>query len=186
LNTIDNPDSVVNEVHEARSGNLYLSGPLPSMPGGRGIVRSRLVDGEYQEYESLGPEVNSPHSDWFPNHSPTIDPDERFVIFASTRPGGFSEQDLYISYRQPDDTWAPARNLGPEINFGDRSSWPQLSPDGQCLFFVSTVRTYRDIGERQYSYAEMKEVQESVLNGWSNIYWVDTSFVERLNQSGIE
>ena len=81
--TNDKRGSVVNEVHEARSGNLYLSGPLPSMPGGRGIVRSRLVDGILQGFESLGPNVNSPHSDRFPNHSPTIDPDEEFVIFMS-------------------------------------------------------------------------------------------------------
>ena len=131
LNTIDNPDTVVNEVHEARSGTLYFSGPLDSVPGGRGIVRSRLVDGKYQAYESLGPSVNSTHSDRYPNNSPTVDPSERFVIFASTRPGGFSAQDLYISFRQPDDTWGPAVNLGQEINgFGTRTSWPQLSPPG--------------------------------------------------------
>ncbi len=187
MGTKGEPDSVVNEVHEARSGNLYLSGPLPSMPGGRGIVRSRLTDGKLQRFESLGPDVNSPHSDRSPNHSPTIDPDEKFVIFASTRPGGFSEQDLYISYRRPDDTWSPAVNLGPQINaFGARSSWPQLSPDGRFLFFVSTIRTYRNIDERQYSYAEMRGIQESVMNGWGNIYWVNTSFVEKLRPLGLE
>lgn len=181
LNTLDNPGTVVNEVHEARSGTLYMSGPLPSMPGGRGIVRSRFKKGRYQEYESLGPDINLPHSDRFPNHSPTVDPDEEFVIFVSTRPGGYSEQDLYISYRQNDDTWGPAINLGTEINgFGTRSSWPQLSPDGKYLFFVSTVMSYQDIDERRYSYGEMEQIQRSEMNGWANIYWVDTSFVERL------
>jgi hypothetical protein len=24
----------------------------------------------------------------------------------------------------------------------------------------------------------MREIQESIMNGWSNIYWVDASFVE--------
>jgi hypothetical protein len=183
LNTIDNPGSVVNEVHEARSGNLYLSGPLDTLPGGRGIVRSRFVDGKYQEYESLGPTVNFPHNDPFPNHSPTVDPDERFVIFVSRRPGGFGEQDLYICYRQPDDSWGPAINLGQKINtIGAGNSWPQLSPDGKFLFFVSYIKPYNenDITEKKYSYAELKEIQESIMNGWGNIYWVDTSFVEKL------
>jgi hypothetical protein len=181
VNTIDNPESVVNEVHEARSGTLYMSGPLDTMPRGRGIVRSRLVQGEYQDYETLGPHVNSPHPAAFPNHSPTVDPDERFVVFASNRPGGFGEYDLYISYRLADGSWGPAKNLGPEINtVGISTSWPQLSPDGRFLFFVSSSRPLAGFGQREYTYEELKQVQLSVLNGWGNIYWVSTDFVDRL------
>jgi hypothetical protein len=181
LNTIDHPDTVVNEVHEARSGTLYFSGPLATLPGGRGIVRSRLKDGKYQDYESLGRHVNSPHSDRFPNHSPTVDPDERFVVFASNRPGGFGEYDLYVSFRQPDGTWGPAQNLGPEINtVGTSTSWPQLSPDGRFLFFVSSSRPLADFAEKDYSYVQLKQIQQSIMNGWGNIYWVSTSFVDEL------
>jgi hypothetical protein len=189
LNTIDNPGSEVNEVHEACSGNLYLTGPLDTMPQGRGIVRSRFVDGKYQEYESLGSNVNFPHKDPYPNHSPTVDPDERFVIFVSRRPGGYGTQDLYISYRQPDDTWGPAINLGPKINtIGTGNSWPQLSPDGKYLFFVGYTQPYNenDIKEKKYTYAELIEIQESIMNGWENIYWVNTSFVEKLKPTGNE
>jgi hypothetical protein len=178
LTTVEFPGVVVNEVHETRSGNLYFSGPLASMPGGRGIVRSRVLEGVFQPFESLGREINLPHSDWFPNHSPMIDPEERFLIFVSTRPGGFSEQDLYVSFRNPDNTWGSAMNLGPEINApGTRNSWPQLSPDGRFLFFVRTVRQG---GERPDSYAEMKAVQGGIMNGWGNIYWVDAKSVEAL------
>ena len=189
LTTIDNPGSYANEVHEARSGNLYLYGSLDIMPQGRGIVRSRFVDGKYQAYESLGPHVNFQHDDPYPNHSPTVDPDERFVIFVSTRPGGFGTNDLYISYRQPDDTWGPAINLGPKINtIGTANSWPQLSPDGKFLFFVSFNKPYdeKDIMEKKVTYAELIQVQESIMNGWGNIYWVSTRFVETLKPAGIE
>ena len=183
LNTIDNPGCVALEVHETRSGNLYLDGSLDTGPQGWSIVRSRFVDGKYQEYESLGPHVNFPYNDPFPNHSPTVDPDERFVIFASRRPGGFGVQDLYISYRQPDDTWGPAINLGPKINtIGEGNGFPQLSPDGKFLFFTSTIKPYNenDMYEKKYTYAELIEIQESIMNGWGNIYWVNTSFVEEL------
>lgn len=183
VNTVDNPGSVVNEVHEARSGSLYMSGPLELMPGGRGIVRSRLVNRKYQKFESLGPNVNSTHSDRFPNHSPTVDPDERFLIFASNRPGGFGEYDLYISYRQPDDSWGPAKNLGPQINtVGTSSSWPQLSPDGKFLFYVASSRPLAGFTPTDYTYRELKEIQQSVLNGWGNIYWVSTRFVDKLRE----
>jgi Tol biopolymer transport system component len=183
LNDSDKPGRHINEVHEARSGNLYLSGPLNTMPGGRGIVRSIFMDGKYQEYESLGPNVNFPHNDPYPNHSPTVNPDERFVIFVSRRPGGFGSQDLYISYRQTDDTWGPAINLGPKINsIGDGNSWPQLSPDEKFLFFVSYINPYNenDFNEKKYSFTDLKEIEESIFNGWGNIYWVSTSFVEQL------
>jgi hypothetical protein len=60
-----------------------MSGPFEGLPGGRGIVHSRFVDGEYQPYESLGPH-------------------------------------------------------------------------------------------------ELKQIQQSVSNGWGNIYWVSTSFVDEL------
>ncbi len=183
LNTIDNPGSKVNEVHETRSGNLYCTGPTKTMSQGWGIVRSRFVNGKYQEYESLGPHVNFPYNDPFPNHSPTVDPDERFVIFVSRRPGGFGMQDLYISYRQLDDTWGPAINLGPKINtIGAGNSWPQLSPDGKYLFFTSRIKPYNenDIKEKKYTYKELIEIQESIMNGWSNIYWVNTSFIDEL------
>lgn len=183
LNTIDNPGNTANEVHETQNGNLYLTGTLETMQQGYGIVRSKFVDGKYQEYESLGPFVNFPHDDPYPNHSPTVDPDERFVIFVSRRPGGYGSQDLYISYQQSDDTWGPAINLGPKINtIGKGNSWPQLSPDGKYLFFVGYSNTYNEeeIFGKKYTYAELIEIQESIFNGLGNIYWVSTSFVEKL------
>jgi hypothetical protein len=107
------------------------------------------------------------------------------VIFVSRRPGGFGTQDLYISYRQPDDTWGPAINLGAKINtIGKGNSWPQLSPDGKFLFFVGYAKTFdeSDLLDRKHSYAGLIKIQESILNGLGNIYWVNTSFVEKLNR----
>ena len=185
LNTIDNPGSVVNEVHETKSGNIYCSGPIVSVPNGRGIVRSKFTDGRYREYESLGTDINFQFDDPYPNHSPTVDPDERFVIFVSRRPGGFGTQDLYISFCQPDDSWGPAINLGQRINtIGTGNSWPQLSPDGKYLFFVGYTKAFneKDILEKKYTYKELIKIQESILNGRANIYWVNTNFIEKLKR----
>ena len=89
INTIDNLNTVINEVHETYSENLYLYGPNNDTQSGRGIISSRYMNGKYTEYESLGTNINFPCDDPFPNHSPTVDPDERFVIFVSKRPGGY-------------------------------------------------------------------------------------------------
>lgn len=189
LNTIDYPGTRVNEVHEALSGNIYSTGPLDAMPRGWGLVRSRWINDKYQPYESLGPYINFNCDDPYPNHSPTVDPEERFVIFVSRRPGGYGFQDLYISFRQPDDTFGPAINLGSRINdIGYANSWPQLSPDGKYLFFTCRIRPYgeNDIKEKKYSYAELIEIQESVLNGWANIYWVSTGFIDELKREDLK
>jgi len=183
LNTIDNPGSKVSEVHETRSGNIYCTGPTESMPQGWGIVRSRFLNGKYQEYESLGPHINFKFNNQFPNFHPTVDPDERFVIFVSRRPGGFGSQDLYISYRQPDDTWGPAINLGQKINtISTGNGWPKLSSDGKYLFFVSSIKPYtvNELKEKKHTYEELIKIQQSIMNGRGNIYWVNTSFIEDL------
>lgn len=185
INTVDNPGTSINEIHETRNGNIYCFGPLGTMPRGRGIIRSQFNDGKYQDYESAGDHINLVFDDPYPNHSPTVDPDERFVIFVSRRPGGYGFQDLYISYRQPDGSFGPAVNLGKDINsVGYGNSWPQLSPDGKYLFFTSNVRpvSEQEILDKKYSYAELKEIQDSIINGWENIYWVSTGFIEKLNQ----
>ena len=103
------------------------------------------------------------------------------MIFASNRPGGFGVYDLYISYRQPDGSWGQATNLGPEINaLGTSTSWPQLSPDGKYLFFVSSSEPLKGFAAEHFSYSQLRNLQLSVANGWGNIYWVDAGFIENL------
>jgi len=187
LNNSDEEGRHINEVHKTKNGNLYFYGPLEKMKSGRGIVCSKLVNGIYKEYESLGSNINFPFNIPYPNHSPIVDPEENFIIFVSRRPGGYGDQDLYISFRQPNDSWGTAINLGEEINtVGRGNSWPQLSPDGKFLFFTSYINTYseKELKENKYSYDELIEFQKSINNGWGNIYWVSTSFIDVLRYKG--
>ncbi len=52
---------------------------------------------------NLGQLINSSSDE----HDPLIAPDERYLIFTSTRPGGAGEADLYISFRKKDQWQAP-------------------------------------------------------------------------------
>lgn len=163
---------------ETRSGNRYFSGRLPHVEGTVAFFRSKYVDGKYQEPEALGKTINSE----FLDYAYHIDPDERFIIFSSNRPGGFADVELYISYHQPDDSWGPAINLGPKINskFAGGTDWPYLSPDGKYLFFTASVEAYRISDVEDGTYEKLREISTSSFNGYSKIYWVDTSFVEKL------
>lgn len=177
---LNTPENKMTDVQEARSGNRYGFGSLDGVEDWRGLLVSKLVDGEYQAPEPIWPELNNESLD----HSISIDPDERYFVFASSRREGFSEQDLFISYRQPVGTWGAPINLGEKINSaGESQGWPHLSPDGKYLFFTASTSPYKDIVENPLTYAEIREITSSIRNGWSNIYWVDTSFVDRLRPS---
>jgi Tol biopolymer transport system component len=83
---------------------------------------------------NLGPEVNTTLTDG----CPFISKDGRRLYFASNRPGGYGNLDIYVSQRDSsEDPWAPAVNLGPDINGSGNDICPTLAVDGHRLFFVS-------------------------------------------------
>ena len=99
----------------------------------------------------------------------------------SRRPGDFSDQDLYIRYQEDDGGWNPAINLGEEINtVGDGAGWPHLSIDGKYLFFVAGRNPYSAFDGTNIEYEELREIDESLDNGLSKLYWVSTGFIEKL------
>jgi hypothetical protein len=167
------------DFNETNSGNRYFSSKLPGVEGELGFFRSKYVDGEYQQPEALGKTINSEYLDY----AFYVDPDEKFIIFASNRPGGFLGTELYISFHQPDDSWGPAMNLGSKINnsvFAGGTSWPYLSPDGKYLFFIASVEAYQDSYVEDGTYEQLKAISMSIENGYSKTYWVNTSFIEEL------
>ncbi len=94
---------------------------------------------------NLGPSVNSPHWD----SQPCLSADGLNLYFASNRPGGLGERDLWKSTRQarapggestpqPRYTeWSSPVNLGPVINSAGIDQAPFLHPDGATLYFTS-------------------------------------------------
>jgi Tol biopolymer transport system component len=84
---------------------------------------------------NLGGAINSSAND----QGPTISTDERTLFFASTRPGGYGGNDIWVSRRaEKKDPWGPPRNLGPGINTSGIESTPTLSSDGRQLYFASS------------------------------------------------
>jgi Tol biopolymer transport system component len=83
---------------------------------------------------NLGPTVNS----GFVDRGPAISKNGLSLYFASTRPGGFGGEDIYVSQRETrDGEWGPPVNLGPIINTRLNEQVPAFSRDGHLLFFAS-------------------------------------------------
>lgn len=119
------------------------------------IRYSRLIDGKYQEPKLLSKKINSGKS-----FHPFIAPDESYLLFDSEREGGYGDSDIYISFRQQNDTWGNPINLGDEVNTEAWEASASVTPDGKYLFFN------RNMGSKNY---------ENV-----DIFWVSMKVIERL------
>jgi len=94
------------------------------------IYVSRLVSGKYAEPVILGPPISTQYNEV----RPTVDPNERYLLFESDRPGGYGQTDIYIAFRNKDGTWSSPKNLGPTINTPAKDDVPNISPDGRYWF----------------------------------------------------
>ena len=109
-------------------------------PGGHGLwdiwVSTRPTTNDaWGEPVNLGPTVNSSYSDG----SPCISANGLLLFFFSNRPGGFGDQDIYMTRRATiDDDWGIPVNLGPTINSPAYDRTATILPDGSTLFFASS------------------------------------------------
>jgi hypothetical protein len=132
LGSPPNSENGSNQASFTSDGTMYSVGRNTGCTWNVGIYRSRFVDGMYQPPELLGSQINTADADSYPY----IAHDESYLLFGSSRPGAKSvETDLYIAFRNEDDTWSEPQRLGDEINNGKTVSFACVSHDGKYLFF---------------------------------------------------
>ena len=91
-------------------------------------------NGEWGIPRNLGTAVNS--EDW--DSQPTISPDGSRLYFASSRPGGLGDVDIWYSdYDAQKRVWLPAKNAGNVINTPYRDWSPFIAANNRELFFAS-------------------------------------------------
>lgn len=141
------------------------------------VFRARLVNSVYQ-VENLGAPINTDSTEY----DPFVAPDESYVIFASTRPGGRGESDLYVSFRNG-TRWSVPANLGAAINTSAREYCPAVSPDGKYFFFTSKRPASADPNGDMPTASTVEEWTaryDLIENGLSNVYWLKSDFLTDL------
>lgn len=113
------------------------------------IYKSVKVDGKWQDPVELN--INS---DAFSTAHPALNAEENKLYFASNRPGGFGETDLYYSEIASDGTIGEPVNLGPEINTPGKETFPFIT-DKNELYFSSDG--HFGLGGLDVFYIEIKE-----------------------------
>jgi len=131
----------------ASNGTCYFDEASKNGP----LRYSRLVDGKYEEPKTLNVDVGL----W--NAHPFIAPDESYIIWDDQRESGYGDSDLYISFRQQDNSWGPTINLGDKINTKYEDAYGSISPDGKYFFF------HRSYGGNK-----------------ADIFWVDAEAIKNL------
>jgi len=118
------------------------------------IARCQYQNGRYQPRVILPFPVNKANTTqtW---GDPYVSPDDSYLIFKSTRTGGYGLNDIYISYKKADGTWTNPKNLGNKINTRNDERTGDITPDGKYMTFGSNKA----------------------------LYWVSTSFIETLKNT---
>ena len=156
-------------------GTLYWCARYEDNPGGEDLWCARPVEGGYAERVNLGPGVNTPQGEY----NACVAPGGDWIVYTSEGHGeGRGGGDLWISFRQPDGLFGPARNLGPGVNSPSFEYCPALSPDGRFLFLTSH-RLEQDL-PLKLDYETMTGIAASPFNGSGNIYWVSSDVISRL------
>jgi hypothetical protein len=108
----------------AGNGNMYASG----------IIRLKFIDGEYQPPEQLTLAIKGYH--------PFISADESFMIFDKRPMIEGNRGDLFITFRNSDDTWTDPVRLGEKINTSALETNAFVTPDEKYMFFTRKFDIY--------------------------------------------
>lgn len=137
----------------SKKGNLYFSFRKKD---GRifDIAYAKKIGNQYKAPEILGNGINSEETE----DGPYVAPNESFLIFESSRAGGFGSNDLFICFKDKNGNWDAPKNMGDKVNTANSERFASLSPDGKYLFFGSD------------------------RSGTSNIYWIDAKIIKELKK----
>lgn len=88
-----------------------------------------------------------------------ISPSQDYIVVnARNKEDAQRKSDIYVHFKEQDQTWSKPINLGSEVNSNFPETCPSITPDGNFLFFGR----YNEEG------------------GESNVYWVSTEVIHKL------
>lgn len=165
-----------------KNNTLYFT-RQPEGDANHYIFRSKFTDGKFGEAEILPEQVNIGNA----RFNAFISPDEDYLIIpAAGMEDTYGGVDYYISFRDKNDNWSIPVNMGNQINSdAAREYSASLSYDGNYLFFMSD-RLLQDPNTNDLSLNNLIEIQKGILNGNSNIWWINSNIIDSLKEKSKE
>lgn len=153
----------------AKSGNLYFTAELKTGRGKEDIVMCEWKNGSYLAPVSLPEAINSKGFEF----NAFIDPDEQFLLFtADARAEGLGRGDIYMSKKDANGNWLPARHLAPPINSKYQDYCPYVTPDKKFFFFSSNRSINKPPFGQIQNYKAISARLNGAGNGLDDIYWM--------------
>jgi Tol biopolymer transport system component len=152
----------INENAEQYHPTTTLDGTLyfcSNRGGAYNIYRSKCENGKYSTIELLDSAINLHGNGADGAYDPYIAPDESYIIFSSTRAGGYGKEDQYISSNK-NGHWTNPINLGPKINASGTEYGSYVTPDNKYYFFARWDENMR-----------------------SKLFWVGADFIDSLRHA---
>lgn len=150
------------------SGNLYFTAEYEGGVGKEDIFVASLQDGKYTTPAPLDTAVNSKTYEF----NAFVSPDEKFILFSSYgRKDDSGGGDMYISLKNDNGTWAPARVLT-IVNSSKLDYCPFVTADQKTLYFTSQRHNLKGSQEKPLTYDRYISVLKDVQNGTDNIYTI--------------
>lgn len=165
-----------NEIYPTATADgtvYYFSSNRPDSLG-TDIYVNRTENGEYLTTERLPWPINSGYGEF----DFIVAPDDSYFIFASSRPGGYGQDDNYICYRRDDGSWTHPINMGKGVNSYGHEIRSFVTHDRAAFFFGSTRRATVPKGE-------VFEAEAAVKYGDNDVYWIDGSIISELKQTAL-
>jgi len=154
----------------AKNGNLYFTSVGHNAMGEDDIFVSEYKDGTYSKPVALKGGVNTKSYEY----NSFISPNDDYLIFGGyARKDGLGSGDLYISFKNDDNTWTQAKNMGDKINSKYMDFCPFVTNSGTQLYFTSR-RSNIDANKSITSAKNLLNVFNRYQNGFNRIY--KTSF----------
>jgi Tol biopolymer transport system component len=156
-----------------QSGNLYFTAAYEHGVGKEDIFVSEFKDNKYQKGIALDTAVNSKRWEF----NAFVSPDEKMIVFTSYgRQGELGGGDLYISLKDDQGKWKPAKPIT-ILNSDKLDYCPFVSFDQQAFFFTSARHDIPASFENAITYQELMKLNSSGKNASENIFWISLKSV---------
>lgn len=176
LGTTVNKDSDEFYPSITKSGNLYFTAQYNDGVGREDIFLAFWKNGQFEKPIALDTAINSTGYEF----NAFVDSDEQFILFTGYgRKDDTGRGDLYISVKDAQGKWLPAKNLK-ALNSSRLDYCPYVSPDKTILFFTSERASLPVSFDTKASYEQIQKINQQTLNGTGNIFWVSFEKVMEL------
>lgn len=109
--------------------------------GGCDLYFTERIRQKWSTPKNMGKPINT--SSW--ESQPSLSANGTALYFASTRPGGSGGSDIWVTFRQKDQSWSTPLPLDTTINTSSDDQSPFIHADNKTLYFMS--KGHRGMGE---------------------------------------